>query len=32
MPTRSVVFLAAAWLAAAPVFAATFTDAHEALF
>lgn len=29
MPTRSVVFLAAAWLVAAPVFAATFTDVSE---
>jgi len=29
MSTRSVVFLAAAWLAAAPVFAATFTDTSE---
>ncbi|MCP1622029.1 DUF2780 domain-containing protein [Pseudomonas nitroreducens] len=29
MSPRSVVFLAAAWLAAAPVFAATFTDTSE---
>lgn len=29
MPTRSAVFLAAAWLAASPVFAATFTDTSE---
>ncbi|WP_447744909.1 DUF2780 domain-containing protein [Pseudomonas nicosulfuronedens] len=29
MPSRSAVFLAAAWLAASPVFAATFTDTSE---
>ncbi|MBB4864234.1 hypothetical protein HNP46_003098 [Pseudomonas nitritireducens] len=29
MPSRSVVFLAAAWLAASPVFAATFTETGE---